>query len=183
MWERRSIYGYLTGTLLGPLAGIPFVSQVVSGAIGGANYFLPKEYRAWMPTASMLPMGDIERTLRDWKKWEKGSWEDRCIIAENTLRALAGIGAACFSEPTTACCGIRKLGVCGADVALAPVADCGVVQSVVLLLGGKCYLHSALIGKLFRKLRGDLHALEHAALDGDFRAAPLHFAIAPLILK
>ncbi len=102
MWERRSAYGYLTGTLLGPLAGIPFVSQVVSGAIGGVNHFLPKEYRAWMPTASLLPMGDIERTLRDWKKWDKGSWEDRCIIVENTVRALAGIGAACFSEPTTA---------------------------------------------------------------------------------
>ncbi len=102
MWERRSAYGYMTGTLLGPLAGIPFVSQLVSGAIGGVNHFLPREYRAWMPTASLLPMGDIERTLRDWKKWDKGSWEDRCIIVENTVRALAGIGAACFSEPTTA---------------------------------------------------------------------------------
>lgn len=102
MWERRSAYGYLTGSLLGPLMGIPFVSQVVSGAIGGVNHFLPKEYRAWMPTGSMLPMGDIERTLRDWKKWDKGSWQDRGIIVENTIRALAGIGAAIFSEPTTA---------------------------------------------------------------------------------
>lgn len=101
-WQRRSAYGYLSGTLLGPLMGIPFVSQAVSGAISGVNHFLPKEFRAWMPTGSLLPMGDIERTLRDWKKWDKGSWQDRGIIVENTIRALSGIGAAIFSEPTTA---------------------------------------------------------------------------------
>ncbi|MCD8070554.1 MAG: ImmA/IrrE family metallo-endopeptidase [Akkermansiaceae bacterium] len=98
-WERRRWQGYATGVLLGPLMGIPILSQAISLGAGAANQVLPKEWRVWMPTGSVLPMGDIERDIRTFKNAD--DWLDYTIAANTLVKDAAAIGAIAATNSTT----------------------------------------------------------------------------------
>lgn len=104
-WERRSWRQYVAGSVLGPLAGLPLVSAVVGMGTGVVNAFLPKEWRVWMPTQSLLPMADMERVASDLRKvfWGKkpSSWQDKTIAVENFVRTVATFGILASRNPTT----------------------------------------------------------------------------------
>ncbi len=105
-WERRSVWPYVAGSALGPVAGLPLLGSLASAGAGVANAFLPKEWRVWMPSQSLLPMADIERVVSDLRKvfWGKkpSSWQDKTIAVENFIRVLATFGILASRNPTTA---------------------------------------------------------------------------------
>ena len=105
-WKRRSLQQYVTGSVLGPLAGLPLVSAFVGAGAGVLNQFLPHGARVWMPSQSLLPMADMERVVADLRKvfWGKkpSSWQDKTIAVENFVRTLAMFGILASRNPTTA---------------------------------------------------------------------------------
>ncbi len=105
-WKRRSVQQYVAGSFLGPLAGLPLVSAFVGAGTGVLNTFLPKEWRVWMPSQSLLPMADMERVFSDLRKvfWGKkpSSWQDKTIAVENFVRLVATFGILASRNPTTA---------------------------------------------------------------------------------
>lgn len=105
-WEKRNLWSnFFWGTLMGPVNGIPFLSQVAGGAVNLAGMFLPKETRGWVQTSSMVPLGDLNRAVSDVLKvfWGKkpSSWQDKTIAVNNLLRTMLVFSAAAFSNPTT----------------------------------------------------------------------------------
>ena len=105
-WERRSVWQYVAGSALGPVAGLPLLGSLASAGAGVANAFLPKEWRVWMPSQSLLPMADMERVVSDLRKvfWGKkpSSWQDKTIAVESFIRVLATFGILASRNPTTA---------------------------------------------------------------------------------
>lgn len=105
-WERRSWRQYLAGSALGPLAGLPLVSAFVGAGTGVLNTFLPKEWRVWMPSQSLLPMADMERVASDLRKVflskKPSSWQDKMIAVENLVRVIATFGILASRNPTSA---------------------------------------------------------------------------------
>ena len=103
-WKRRNLVAnFLWGTLMGPVNGIPFLAQLGGGVVNAAGMFLPKGWRGWVQTSSIVPMGDLNRVMSDFKKaWGKhGTWQDKSIAVNNALRFLLTLSAAAFSNPTT----------------------------------------------------------------------------------
>ncbi|MBR4310177.1 MAG: hypothetical protein IKT79_04025, partial [Akkermansia sp.] len=73
---------------------------------GVLNSFLPKEWRVWMPSQSLLPMADMERVASDLRKVFCGkkpsSWQDKTIAVENLVRVIATFGILASRNPTSA---------------------------------------------------------------------------------
>lgn len=103
-WKKRNLLAnFMWGMALGPVNGIPFLSQVLGGAVNTAGMFLPKEWRGFMQTSSMVPLGDLNRAVSDVRKafGKKGTWQDKTIAVNNLLRTMLVFSAAAFTNPTT----------------------------------------------------------------------------------
>lgn len=84
-WEKRNIWASMGwGTLLGPIAGMPIISNLAAASVNffGSDYYVP--------TPSYMPMQDLAMIGRDLKKIfsEKSSAWDKSIAVSNTLRNL-----------------------------------------------------------------------------------------------
>ena len=102
-WRKRSLAGYLAGTVLGPLSGVPFIGTLVNYAV--VSPIKDTSWGKWLPymqSADILPYANMDQIVRDWKKAaESGNIFDYSIAAENSLRILAMTAAAVNHNPTT----------------------------------------------------------------------------------
>lgn len=97
-WRKRNIWSSLgLGTLLGPIAGMPIISNLANEIIKE----LSGSY--WLATPSYLPMQDIVRTYREFMDIfdEDSSTWDVIIGASNTARNLAALALLGFLRPVS----------------------------------------------------------------------------------
>ena len=97
-WRKRNIWTSLgLGTLLGPIAGMPIISNLANEIIKEAS----GSY--WLATPSYLPMQDIVRTYREFMDIfdEDSSTWDVIIGAGNTARNIAALALLGFLRPVS----------------------------------------------------------------------------------
>lgn len=98
--RERTFWGYFWGALLGPLSGIPFVSQGVQGGIMGLEAMTGCRIPVYA-CGGLMPFADVKRmhaaVKRDWKVLSgdvKGaSWEDRFLAYDDLMRTAAQVVA------------------------------------------------------------------------------------------
>lgn len=93
-WKKRNLLAnFLWGTAMGPVNGIPFLSQVLGGAVNTAGMFLTPKWRGWVQTSSMVPLGDLNRVVRDVRRafwrWRK-CWRKHARVCRRAWRSRAG---------------------------------------------------------------------------------------------
>jgi len=119
-WENRHWWHYAEQSLLGPLMGIPFVSTAVSQGVGALSTYLPSKYRPWLPTQSLLPMGDFTRSFGEFNKAFFGkkpsSWQDKVIATETALRSLLLVCCVVYRDPQNPKDAAIKGGLYGASL-------------------------------------------------------------------
>lgn len=98
--KKRSFQGYMWGALLGPLSGIPFVSQGIQGGIMGLEAATGTKIPVYA-CSGLMPFADLKRTWATMKRDLKvlsgdvqgTSWEDRCLAYNDLMRASAQLAA------------------------------------------------------------------------------------------
>ncbi len=108
--EKRTLWEYGTGALLGPLAGLPLVGNFFTWGINGVtpqvekglqaigfDVDLPKVYGS-----SMIPLSDLSRTMsKIARAFDEGTWDDKVIAVNDSLRTLATLVAFSNNNPTS----------------------------------------------------------------------------------
>lgn len=105
--KERTVWGYVFGSLLGPLSGIPFVSQGVQLGIRGLESVFDCKIPVYA-CSGLLPFTDVQRAWgsvkRDVKvlsgKSKGVSWEDKCLAYNDLMRTGAALvaGGAVFGK-------------------------------------------------------------------------------------
>lgn len=103
----RTLWGYVFGSLLGPLSGIPFVSQGVQLGVMGLNSAFDCKVPVYA-CSGLMPFADVQRTLGSMKRdmkvltgQKKGvSWEDKCLAYDDLMRTGTALvaGGAVFGK-------------------------------------------------------------------------------------
>jgi hypothetical protein len=90
-WKKRTFFSHmLFGTLIGPAAGMPFVSEILAGTVKGAARAFGYRDMPYISTSGMLPMGDIERSIKEISDlWNSDkSMMDKAIASNNIARSV-----------------------------------------------------------------------------------------------
>lgn len=103
----RTLWGYVFGSLLGPLSGIPFASQGVQLGVMGLNSAFDCKVPVYA-CSGLMPFADVQRTLGSMKRdmkvltgQKKGvSWEDKCLAYDDLMRTGTALvaGGAVFGK-------------------------------------------------------------------------------------
>lgn len=93
-WKKRDMTQYLSGVILGPVMGVPIVSQFFSN-------FMPW---MWAPQQSLLPGADLKREIQKITSAffgkKKTSFLDKSIAVNDCIRFLGTLGL--INAPTSA---------------------------------------------------------------------------------
>lgn len=102
-WKKRSLAGYLSGSLLGPIQGVPLAALLIENAlegtreVTGAKWIPHTFYGTAMPGINVMQLQRDLRPLAD----EKASWEDKSVAACKLLSAACLGGALATHNPRT----------------------------------------------------------------------------------
>lgn len=128
-WNRRSAAGSLViGSLFGPIAGMPIISNLASGALRGTGRLIGVN-TPYISTPSYLPMADIERSITEFRHlWSsKASTWDKLISLENSIRNIMFLVLVGTQRPTS------KAGVYAKSASLVGVTALNAIDFLLRL--------------------------------------------------
>lgn len=101
-WQKRSIAGYLAGSVFGPLSGVPFLGDIVGGSIGFIKEQTGATWLPYMNQSEILPYFNFGRLYRDGKKaFKSGNAIDIAIWSDSLLRDISTATAMAAHNPST----------------------------------------------------------------------------------
>lgn len=101
-WQKRSIAGYLAGSVFGPLSGVPFLGDIVGGSIELIKEQTGATWLPYMNQSEILPYINFGRLYRDGKKaFKSGNAIDIAIWSDSLLRDISTATAMAAHNPST----------------------------------------------------------------------------------